>query len=354
MSPIIMITSLATQDFKHEAIAHDRMALSSVFNVLDKGLNISVNQASMDTDEFNVVMGPGAHSLSPLLNAYPGIANVLKVSDNPEKALAKAVLNVRRNASKLQHKIRKKTYPVTRIMTAVIIAIFALSAFLTLKGYEPAIVALMLGAYYKPLIVQGFEIFRFLTAGLVHVDSFHLLMNVIAFNNLGMMVEPILSKWRYLIVLLAGIVFGNVFVYIVDQGVIGLGISGGLFAILGVLLVYLFETQAIKNPRIQSRVMSILFMNLLISMLPGVSMMAHVGGLQAGIFLGLIFSKRKDWNEIRRIAGFMFAVFSVFLVMLMIRNTYVETDLGLLAHYTKAWQGLGFDWYVNRLISIFF
>ena len=128
------------------------------------------------------------------------------------------------------------------------------------------------------------------TAGFVHVDVFHLLINIMAFRNLGTMIEPVLGKKRYLFVLIAGILFGNMFVFIVDDGAVGLGISGGLFALLGVLLVYLFETQAIRNPRIRNQVISTLIMNLMISMLPNVSMMAHLGGLQVGIFLGIIFS----------------------------------------------------------------
>ena len=58
--------------------------------------------------------------------------------------------------------------------------------------------AIFLGAYYKPFIIAG-EFWRFLTAGFVHIDLWHILMNMLALRNLGMFMEKITGRWRYLV-----------------------------------------------------------------------------------------------------------------------------------------------------------
>lgn len=352
-SPIVMISAMPSDQFDQAALSHDRLALSSVFHVSPKGLNISVHQESIFSDDYTVIVGPGMVSVSSILAHFGTVKSVLSVSSNPEKSLAQSFRSIQRNAARIQKKVRRKAFPITTIISGICIAVFGASLYLSYRGFSLTVVAVMLGAFYKPMIVQGMEFFRFLSAGFLHVDLIHLMMNLLAFRNIGMMIEPVLGKYRYLTVLLLGIVYGNVFVFIVDGGVVGLGLSGGLFALLGVLLVYLFETQAIRNPRIRSQVISTLFINLLISFMPGVSMMAHIGGLQIGIFMGLIFSKRKDWQEIRTGAKIMLSVFSVFLGLLMFKNAYAEVDPVLIKHLAYSWNELGWGAYAERLFKIF-
>ena len=354
VSPILMISAYPSDAINQPTISHDRLALSSVFHVSDKGLNISVNQESIMSDESTVILGPGIMSVSEQLASFKGIEFILRPSNNPNKALMSAFRSIQKTAVKTQQKLRRRANPVTTVVSGITLIIFAIGMYLRLEGASDVSSALMLGAYYKPLIVKGGEYFRLLTAGFVHVDVFHLLINIMAFRNLGTMIEPVLGKKRYLFVLIAGILFGNMFVFIVDDGAVGLGISGGLFALLGVLLVYLFETQAIRNPRIRNQVISTLIMNLMISMLPNVSMMAHLGGLQVGIFLGIIFSKRIDWVDIRKGAQFMLIIFSAFLVILMVMNQYSDPNLQSLALYAQTWKHFGFDWYAKRIVRLFF
>lgn len=353
-SAIIMISSAPTDSFNQGSIAHDRQALSGVFTVSPEGLNISVNQESIFTDESTVIIGPGMTSVSSKLSEFKGLEKVLAPSDNPGKSLTSAFRSMQRATMKNQKIMRRKAFPVTTIISALTVVIFFIGYFLQLNGHSAQSAALMLGAFYKPLVVQGNEYFRLITAGFVHIDFFHLLINLMAFRNLGVMMEPVLGKVRYFLVLLAGILFGNIFVFIVDGGVIGLGLSGGLFALMGALIVYLFETQAIRNPRIRGQVISTLLINLMISILPNVSMMAHLGGFQAGIFLGFIFSKRKDWAEVRKIGSFMFFIFTLFLCLLMVKNAYAEPNILAIADYINSWDRVGFDWYARRLFSIFF
>jgi membrane associated rhomboid family serine protease len=71
---------------------------------------------------------------------------------------------------------------VTFAVGIVCILIFAGIRFLNFASEAEA--AIFLGAYYKPFIIAG-EFWRFLTAGFVHIDLWHILMNMLALRNLG-------------------------------------------------------------------------------------------------------------------------------------------------------------------------
>ncbi|HEY4537307.1 MAG TPA: rhomboid family intramembrane serine protease [Erysipelothrix sp.] len=348
-NPILFLTTKDLDFIDHVNIKKHRDSLAMIFNVPSLGYNISVSTMDFETKENHFSVGPHYVSDEKLLNKYPKIDEVLHESNNPERSFTKAVNSLRRSLRKTQKQARRKLLPVTTVISAIIIVMYIISYLLNVKGIELQVVALMLGAYYKRFIVEGWQIWRFLTAGFLHVTPFHLLMNLYALRNLGQILERVLGSKRYLITLLAGIVFGNMFVFILDQGVIGLGLSGGLFALLGVLFVYLYESGAFKNPAVLSRVLSILMINLLISMMPEVSGAAHLGGFQVGIFLGFIFSKRKDWENIRNISKILLAILTVGLIFLMIKNRYVEPHLLLEQEYIKTWYDLGFKKYANYL-----
>lgn len=353
-NPIMLITFKALKDLDKNLILKHRQSLAVVFNVKAEGLNLSVFQDQENTDDTNVVVGPSLVSNEELLEVYPKLKALLQTSPNPERSFTKAVAGMRRTLRKTQNKARRKLLPVTSAVTAIIVAVFVLTRFLLARGIQMEVIAVMLGAYYKRFIVDGFEVWRLLSSGFLHVDFFHILMNMLALRNLGTIMERIVGSKRFLIILLTGIIFGNVFVFILDEGTIGLGLSGGLFALMGALIVYLYETGALKNKRMLSQMINIILINVLISMLPGVSFAAHLGGFQVGIIFGFIFSKRKDWDFIRKAASGLLAIMSMALVFIMLQNTFSEPLLQLEQEVIRSWFDLGWRNYAQRLAQKLF
>ena len=348
-NPIMLLTTKELSLIDKETIAKHRDSLAMIFNIQPSGYNISVSQDKEGTDKVNYAVSPNFVSDLELLSKYPEIDKVLKESNNPQRSFTRAVSNLRRSLRKTQKQARRKLLPVTTVISAIVIVMYMISLVLNSKGIDLQVVALMLGAYNKRFIVDGLQVWRLLTAGFLHVTPFHLIMNLYALRNLGQILERVLGSKRFLITLLAGIIFGNMFVFILDEGIIGLGLSGGLFALLGVLFVYLYESGAFKNPNVLSRVFSILMINILISMMPEVSGAAHLGGFQAGIFLGFIFSKRPDWDNIRKLSKVLLSVLTIGLVFLMIQNRYAEPHILLEKEVIKTWYELGFKRYSNSL-----
>ncbi|CAH2762983.1 rhomboid family intramembrane serine protease [Erysipelothrix amsterdamensis] len=347
---IIMVTSTSLSNIDREMISKHRESLALVFKTKAEGLNISVNQEDKVGDDVNVVVGPNFISSSQLLTSYGDLSGLLKISQNPDRSLSKAVLNLKKTIGRMQKQARYRSFPVTNVISMICVVVFLLAQYLILVSeININTVAVMLGAFYKPFIVHAHEWFRFITAGFLHISFLHLIMNLMALRNLGVVMETVMEGKKYLFTLIAGILMGNAFVFILDEGVIGLGISGGLFALLGAMCVYLFETKAMRNPKVMSQVFQVLFINLIISSLPGVSATAHLGGLIAGLLCGLVFSKRKDWDYLRKGTMVLSAVFVVGIVVVMTQHAGTLSSPRLDMSVINSWYELGFKNYANRL-----
>ncbi|MBK2402933.1 MULTISPECIES: rhomboid family intramembrane serine protease [unclassified Erysipelothrix] len=347
---IIMVTSTSLSNIDRAMISKHRESLALVFKTKAEGLNISVNQEDKVGDDLNVVVGPNYISSSQILDSYGELKGLLKVSQNPDRSLSKAVLSLKKTIGKMQKQARYRSFPVTNVISIICVVVFLIAQYLILvPGLNINTVAVMLGAFYKPFIVHAHEWFRFLTAGFLHISFLHLIMNLMSLRNLGVVMETVMEGKKYLFTLIAGILMGNAFVFILDEGVIGLGISGGLFALLGAMCVYLVETKAMRNPKVMSQVFQVLFINLIISTLPGVSATAHLGGLIAGVLCGLIFSKRKDWDYLRKGTMVLSSVFVVGIGIVMTQHAGTLSSPRLDMSVINSWYELGFKNYANRL-----
>ena len=160
--------------------------------------------------------------------------------------------------------------------------------------------SIVLGSYYKINVVGAYEYWRLLTSGFLHISAVHLLANLISLKYIGGVIESKLSKTEYIITLLVSIFVGNIFVLIGESNIVGVGISGGIYGFLGVYSVLLYTSGAYKNQQAMRSFMSVLLVNLCISMLPNISGLAHLGGYISGVVCGIFFSKSKLLSGIKK------------------------------------------------------
>lgn len=352
--PIIMISTLPVSQFNQVEIMTHRNALGMFTSSSGEGLNISVYPDFTESDEVNVVIGTEKVSSQQVAEQFKGIEKVLQSSDNPTRARFKALQNLKKNLQRSQKKQALKTTWVTSVLTLLLIGAYFFTGYFSVQnniGHSTSLV--MLGAYYKPLIVNANEWWRFLTPMFLHADFIHLFMNLLAMNNIARIMEKELGSWRYLVTIILGVIFGSGFLYVRNENVIGIGISAGIYALLGVLIIYLYENHLLKNKAILSSVLSTLFMNVIISMLPGVSFTAHLGGLFVGVFLGFIFSKRKDWDLIRKMSWFFLITTSAMLIYGIVTKSYPIEPSALDLDVIQTWHRIGFDKYAERLLRAF-
>lgn len=349
MNPIIMITSRPFAEMSQEVNMKNRESLSVLFDVDPQGLNITVSQIAQTLDDYYIQVGPGYVSESKYAKQFSELPYVLEESRNASKSMTRSLRKLRRSLRRAHKKAIRRLLPVTTVLSSVVLIMYFIGQFLMSGQRRPEVVAVMLGAYYKPFMVEAFEYWRLLTSGFIHIDFLHLLMNLIALRNLGQIMERVMGSKNYLKTLLFGIIFGSMFVFVRNEASIALGLSGGLFALLGAMFVYFYETGAFKNPALLGQVFSIIIMNVLISLLPGVSAAAHLGGFQAGVLFGFAYSKRPDWESIRKYSKVLIFVVTIVLIVLMSQNLYYEQFVILDTEIINSWYNVGLKSYANWL-----
>lgn len=139
--------------------------------------------------------------------------------------------------------------------------------------------------------IRSGELWRLATAGLVHGGGLHLLMNCAVLSNVGGVVERLLGVRRMLAVLWGGVLAGSLASFATNPHR-SVGISGGLFALVGALLVVgLRHRRALPPPARRMLVrapLEVIVLNVALGFaLPIIDNAAHLGGLAAGVLLGL-------------------------------------------------------------------
>jgi rhomboid protease GluP len=181
--------------------------------------------------------------------------------------------------------------PATRTVLVVVVAVSGLALLL------PPDALLLRLAKDDDAIRRG-EVWRLVTAGLVHGSIFHLALNGMFLSNLGGFLERLAGPRRMLAVLWGGVLAGSLTSFALNPRP-SVGISGGLFAIVGALLAVglrLRRTLPAPARRLLVRApVEIIVLNLALGLaLPIVDNTAHVGGLVAGFLLGLAVGVRPE------------------------------------------------------------
>ena len=149
------------------------------------------------------------------------------------------------------------------VATNVIIAIcFGVWLFIQLFPSDSTITnSILIGAFYKPFVLAG-EYWRLLTAGFVHIDLWHLAMNMMALFSLGKIFEPLLGVRRYLLILIPSIIVGSLFVLASPENSFVVGISGGIYGLLAAYVTLILRTGGWRMPPVRAALMNMLFINL--------------------------------------------------------------------------------------------
>jgi membrane associated rhomboid family serine protease len=146
--------------------------------------------------------------------------------------------------------------------------------------------------------IRAGEVWRLLTAGLVHGGILHLGMNLIVLSNVGGVIERLLGGGRLLLVLWGGVVTGSVASFLTNPNP-SVGVSGGVFALVGALLaVGLRNRRRLPGPLRGMLVrgpVEVIILNLALGFaIPFIDNAAHVGGLAGGFALGLALPLRPE------------------------------------------------------------
>jgi len=142
--------------------------------------------------------------------------------------------------------------------------------------------------------VRAFEVadgewWRLVTAGFIHAGIVHLLFNMFALWILGGMVEEAVGTPRMLLIYTAAVLWGSAGALLLSPNAITVGASGGVFGLMGALLV-LSRQRGMEM--FAGGIGGLLLINLLITFaIPGISVGGHLGGLAGGAAAAFVLSR---------------------------------------------------------------
>ncbi len=178
-----------------------------------------------------------------------------------------------------------RRYPATRVILAVIAVMFVVEK---LTGaLESSEMMLRLGAG-SPALVRDGQWWRLFSVHTLHANWLHVWMNAMAIISLGPIVEQLLGTRRFTVVALLGGLIGFVASTVAARHAMAVGASAVAFALMGSLLVIqLIHVSTLPAGIAVSRQRwaTMLGLNLAISLLPGIDLIAHAGGFAGGALL---------------------------------------------------------------------
>jgi rhomboid protease GluP len=155
------------------------------------------------------------------------------------------------------------------------------------------LVHLQWGSNYKTLTASG-DWWRLITNMFLHFGVMHLLVNMYSLYIVGVFLEPLLGKIKYIVIYFCtGIIASIVSLWWHSNPVNSAGASGAIFGLYGLffaLLVFKIVPKLIRESMIKSIGIFIIF-NLVYGLKGGIDNAAHIGGLLSGFIFGLVYAK---------------------------------------------------------------
>ena len=168
------------------------------------------------------------------------------------------------------------------------------------------------GASVPAPLMQG-QWWRLITAGFLHGNFLHILMNSWVLFDLGAEVEQLYGTSRLIVFYFVSTITGFWTSSHLGGGHFSVGSSAGIFGLIGAMLAFGVTDRSALGSAVKQLYMRWVVYGLIMSFLPGVDFWAHVGGLSGGFLAGWLAGTpvaRKMWKEplIRALAGVSIAI----------------------------------------------
>lgn len=187
--------------------------------------------------------------------------------------------------------IPTKDYLFTPLLLSINILVFIIMLIDGTNIFNPQTEKLIFwGANVRELTING-EWWRLISCMFIHIGILHLLMNLYALVFIGVLLEPLIGKNRFIIAyLITGFIASTSSLYW-NTFAISAGASGAIFGLFGVFLALLTTShvdKSIKKPMLLY-ISIYIGINLINGLKDGIDAAAHVGGLISGLVIGYVF-----------------------------------------------------------------
>lgn len=199
-----------------------------------------------------------------------------------------------RLADRYDEALLRRTTPFTFVLAALILILYGLSRLWQSSG-DAATALVQLGARVGPFVRDG-EWWRLFTSSLLHPSLMHLVLNVLVVLSLLHQAEKLLATAQTVtLYTLAALGAGLVALYAPVPGAastlaIGVGASGALWGALAALAVIALRPVGLPiavAQRLRKIVGANLLLGIVLTAMPSVDRVAHLGGALTGALLAL-------------------------------------------------------------------
>ena len=147
------------------------------------------------------------------------------------------------------------------------------------------------------LYVSNGQYWQLFTSIFVHVDITHIALNMLFLVIFGLRAEELFKPEEYFFIYILSGISGNILtLFLMPIYTLSAGASGAIFGMYGASIIYMRKTFG------QSILGALLYAFLLLMLTTGaeVNIVAHFGGLAAGLIIGYILAKNNENNWIEQ------------------------------------------------------
>jgi len=186
--------------------------------------------------------------------------------------------------------LKQRGFPI--VVAALLgINVLMLALMDMMGGSTDVAVLFRFGAQLNNAVVSG-QYWRLFTSMFLHIGFWHLIFNCLALFFFGRNLEWLYGRTRFIIIYFASGYFGNLlFLAFGPSNIISAGASGAIFGVIGAnipLKRRLRQSELFTNRRMIMAGIGYVAWIFFRSMGPKVNVLAHLGGVLAGIVLGFM------------------------------------------------------------------
>lgn len=254
-----------------------------------------------------------------IIKYFPDISKKLVFNEKGEELLRKINTDILIKNNEETRKINDVFSVKKPIVTCLIILIMGiLMVLMSIFGKG----SMHVGTLYKfGAIVKNGNILRCIVSSFLHIGLIHFAINAWAIYTIGKSVESFYGKLKFIIIFLFSGIISNLFTMLfINETEIYAGSTGALFGLMGSLLYFSYNQKTYMSEALKRQILPVIILNLLIGvLLPGISLIAYIGGIISGILISNAVGIKYKTSKTEKING---SICSIILLAILIYINY--------------------------------
>jgi rhomboid protease GluP len=182
-----------------------------------------------------------------------------------------------------------RTHGLTYIIIAINVIVYVYTSIIGGDVITTGDVPIFLYGQVNYMVMQYGWWWQLITSMFVHVNIVHIAGNMFFLLIFGLRAEEFFSTQEYLLIYFMSGLTGNVLTLLLGPNMVSAGASGAIFGMFGAVIIYV---RRVVNQPVGGALMYA-FLMLVLSAGLGVNVLAHLGGVVAGLLIGYVLATNR-------------------------------------------------------------